>query len=157
MTEILEALRQEFLVGSLAGATRMIVRLLVAIILGGAIGLNRQQLGKAAGLRTHILVCVGSALFVLAGLEAQMYSADLSRIVQGVVTGIGFLGGGVILKLTRKRQIRGVTTAATVWLTCGVGIAVGFGLHLLAALTVALALLVLAVLRRVEMHKASKA
>jgi putative Mg2+ transporter-C (MgtC) family protein len=150
MREFVDTLQQEFAIPGVAGPTRLVLRVLVAVVLGGVIGYNRQRLGKAAGLRTHVLVSLGSAVFVLAGLEAQMVASDLSRIVQGIVTGIGFLGGGVILKLSKSRQIRGVTTAATIWLTCGIGVAAGFGCYLLALLIAVSGMLALSLLRKVE-------
>jgi putative Mg2+ transporter-C (MgtC) family protein len=91
------------------------------------IGLERQRTGKWAGVRTHMMVALGAALFTVVPLEAGMKSADFSRIIQGLATGIGFLGGGVILKLSSEHQVRGLTTAAGVWTTAGVGMAVGAG------------------------------
>lgn len=100
-------------------------RLLFAALFGGLLGWQREQVGKAAGLRTHILVSVGCAFFVL-GCQLER-SIDLSRVVQGVAAGIGFIGGGVILKLNEQGQIKGVTTAAGIWLTASVGVAAGLG------------------------------
>jgi putative Mg2+ transporter-C (MgtC) family protein len=150
MREISDCIAQEFEVASTAAVTRMLLRLLVAMILGGVIGFDRQWVGKAAGFRTHILVCFGTALFVIAGLETEMDANSLSRVVQGIVTGIGFLGGGVILKLREERQIKGVTTAATIWLTCAIGVAVGFGRYALATTATILGLIVIEVLRQLE-------
>lgn len=152
MSEVLEALQREFEPASSGDITRVVTRLAIAIILGGMIGFNRERLGKAAGLRTHMMVCVGSALFVLGGLGAHMTSADISRVVQGVVTGIGFLGAGAILKLGQRLEIHGLTTAATIWLTCGVGVCVGFGLFGAAVLAVILALVVLALIGKIEAY-----
>jgi putative Mg2+ transporter-C (MgtC) family protein len=106
---------------------RVIVRLVIAAVLGGVIGFERERTGKPAGARTHMLVALGAALFTLVPLEAGMHTADFSRIIQGLVTGIGFLGGGVILKLSEEHQVRGLTTAAGIWTTAGVGMAVGAG------------------------------
>jgi putative Mg2+ transporter-C (MgtC) family protein len=78
-------------------------------------------------LRTHILVALGSALFVLLPIEAGMTSADISRVIQGLATGIGFLGAGCILKLTETRHVEGLTTAASVWVTAALGMAIGSG------------------------------
>src|ERR1700690_4310162 len=78
---------------------------------------------SAGGLRPHILVALGAALFVLAGREASFTSADTSRVVQGIITGVGFLGAGTILKLVDKDVVHGLTTAATIWVTAGVGVA----------------------------------
>src|SRR5215510_10056350 len=88
--------------------TRVIIRLLAAMLLGAIIGIQREQTGKPAGLRTHMLVALGAALFTLAPLEAGMDSADISRVIQGLATGIGFIGGGAILKLSEAREIQGL-------------------------------------------------
>jgi putative Mg2+ transporter-C (MgtC) family protein len=133
---------------------RVFVRLLVAMILGGLVGLERQQEGKAAGSRTHMLVAMGAALFVIIPLESltsehlppSQQLDRLSRVIQGVVTGIGFLGAGTILKLGEQREIKGLTTAASIWLTAAIGVAVGTGWLWPAVLGTLLALLVLAVL-----------
>ena len=107
--------------------TRVMVRLTAAMILGGLLGLERQAVGKAAGTRTHMLVAMGAALFVLIPLEAGGDQAALSRVVQGLVAGIGFLGAGTILKLDDAQRIKGLTTAANIWLTAAVGMAAGAG------------------------------
>jgi putative Mg2+ transporter-C (MgtC) family protein len=106
---------------------RVLARLAVAGVVGGIIGLERLRDGKEAGLRTHMLVALGSALFVLAPAEAGMTSADTSRVIQGIATGIGFLGAGCILKLTETRHVQGLTTAASIWITAALGIAIGAG------------------------------
>jgi putative Mg2+ transporter-C (MgtC) family protein len=129
---------------------RITARLLAAAILGGLIGLEREHTGKAAGLRTHMLVALGSAVFTLAPREAGMAIADLSRIFQGVITGIGFVGAGAILKLSSDRRIVGLTTATSIWLTAAVGCAVAVGALWLPVLAVGMALVILAVLRRLE-------
>jgi putative Mg2+ transporter-C (MgtC) family protein len=129
---------------------RMAVRLIAAALLGGVIGYERESLGKAAGLRTHMLVSLGAALFVLAPLEGGMAMADASRVIQGITTGIGFIGAGAILKRDSERDVRGLTTAASVWLTAAVGVAAGMGRLLLALLAVLLALVILRLLWRVE-------
>src|SRR4051794_31422327 len=90
-------------------------RLLIAAALGGLLGYQREKLHKAAGVRTHMLVALGCAFFVLAPQFEE--NIDLSRVIQGVVTGIGFLGAGAILKLEQEHSIRGLTTAASIWLT----------------------------------------
>jgi putative Mg2+ transporter-C (MgtC) family protein len=129
---------------------RVIVRLLAALLAGGVIGLQREASGKAAGLRTHILVCMGTALFVLAGLGVGMGQDALSRVVQGLVTGIGFLGAGAILKLEASYEIKGLTTAAGIWMTAAIGVAIGVGRLGTAAIATALAWFVLAVLIRLD-------
>jgi putative Mg2+ transporter-C (MgtC) family protein len=106
----------------------IVVRVLMAAILGGVLGFERELHHKAAGLRTHIVVAVGAAVFVMVGLESGSSSADLSRIIQGVATGIGFVGAGTILKPDdREEDVKGITTAAGIWLTAAVGMAVGAG------------------------------
>jgi putative Mg2+ transporter-C (MgtC) family protein len=127
---------------------RVLVRVAVAAALGGLLGAERERAGKAAGLRTHMLVALGAALFVLFPAEAGMSTSDLSRVIQGVATGIGFIGGGAVLKLAAEREILGLTTAATIWLATAVGIAVGMGRIGLAAIVVALSWVILAVIGR---------
>jgi putative Mg2+ transporter-C (MgtC) family protein len=111
----------------LAELGRVTVRLVVAAVLGGLIGAEREWVGKAAGLRTHMMVSLGAALFVLVPIETGMGAGDLTRVIQGIATGIGFIGAGTILKRADANQIHGLTTAATIWLTGAVGIAVGAG------------------------------
>jgi putative Mg2+ transporter-C (MgtC) family protein len=121
------------------------VTLLGAALLGGLQGLEREWLRKPAGLRTHMLVALGSAVFVLAPREAGMSETDLSRVIQGVATGVGFIGAGTILKITAEREIQGLTTAASLWLAAAVGLAVGAGLVWVPIVGSVLALLILSV------------
>jgi putative Mg2+ transporter-C (MgtC) family protein len=123
-------------------------RLVMAAGLGGLLGYERRRHGKAAGLRTHMLVSLGAALFIQASVQAGAPAADLTRVVQGIATGIGFVGAGAILKLGEPAQVRGLTTAAGVWLTAAVGTAVGLGLVWLPVAGTLLALVALAGLRR---------
>jgi putative Mg2+ transporter-C (MgtC) family protein len=125
-------------------AVRVVVRLIAALLAGAVIGLQREHSGKAAGLRTHMLVCFGTALFVVACVEAGMASDAMSRVIQGLVTGIGFLGAGAIIKLESTREIKGLTTAAGIWLTAAIGVTVGLGHLGIAGLAVLCAWLVLA-------------
>jgi putative Mg2+ transporter-C (MgtC) family protein len=111
----------------LAELGRVTVRLVVAAVLGGLIGAEREWVGKAAGLRTHMMVSLGACLFVLVPIETGIGEGDLTRVIQGIATGIGFIGAGTILKREEANQIQGLTTAATIWLTGAVGIAVGAG------------------------------
>ena len=129
---------------------RIVVRLVLAALLGAVVGIQRERVGKPAGLRTHMLVSVGAALFVLACLEAGMSPNELSRVIQGMATGIGLLGGGAILKLSAEREISGLTTAAGIWLTAGVGVTVGLGHWGLASIGALLTWLILAVLFKLE-------
>lgn len=139
-----------FAVPDLPQLIRVAARLGTAALLGGVLGIEREQVGKAAGLRTHMLVALGGALFTVASVEAGMTVADLSRVFQGIAAGIGFIGAGAILKLTNEREIRGLTTAATLWLTAAAGTAVGAGHLWIPVVGVLLALVILAALGRVE-------
>jgi putative Mg2+ transporter-C (MgtC) family protein len=103
------------------------IRLSFAILLGGILGAERAMAGKAAGLRTHMLVSLGAAAFVLFAADAGMTVADASRVVQGVATGIGFIGAGAILKRSDPEEVHGLTTAAGLWVTAAIGSAVGLG------------------------------
>ena len=106
----------------------VLVRLVAAVLLGAVVGIERERAGKPAGLRTHMLVSLGTAVFVMAGSGAGMDSAGLSRVIQGIVTGIGFVGAGTILKLNDQREVHGLTTAAGLWMTAAIGVAVGLGM-----------------------------
>jgi putative Mg2+ transporter-C (MgtC) family protein len=128
--------------------TQIVVRLLLAALLGGLLGFQRERVGKAAGLRTHMLVALGSAVFVLIPYQAGMSLADLSRVLQGVIAGIGFLGAGTILKQQEPERIHGLTTAAGLWLTAAVGIAAGMGREASAVLGTVLAFIILSLLPR---------
>ncbi|MGC2236111.1 MAG: MgtC/SapB family protein [Pyrinomonadaceae bacterium] len=121
----------------------VIIRLTAAAVLGAILGFQREKVGKPAGLRTHILVALGTCIFVLACSGYGMSSDGLSRVIQGIVTGIGFIGAGSILKVKEERDIQGLTTAASVWVAAAIGVAVGLGGLGLALLGTLLALLVL--------------
>lgn len=121
---------------------RVILRLLVAALLGGLLGYEREYRGKAAGMRTHMLVALGSAIFVLVPLQAGISDADLSRVIQGVVAGVGFLCAGAILK-HGEQEVHGLTTAAGLWLTAAIGLAVGMGRESTAVLSAVLAFCIL--------------
>ena len=133
-----------------AGAVRIVLRLLVAMLLGAVIGYERRQTRKAAGLRTHMMVTLGSALFVMAPLEAGMAIADVSRIVQGIAAGIGFVGAGAILKLTAEREIQGLTTAGSIWMTAAIGTAAGLGRFGLAVVATVLGWITLSLLSKAD-------
>ncbi|MDQ4123128.1 MAG: MgtC/SapB family protein [Acidobacteriota bacterium] len=124
--------------------TRVIIRLFAAALFGAAIGLERERAGKPAGFRTHILITVGTTIFVIACSGAGLTVEGLSRVIQGIVTGIGFLGAGSILKLSDERDIQGLTTAAGVWMTAAIGVTVGLGSIGLALISTVLALIILA-------------
>ncbi len=130
-------------VPDLAQATRIVLRLTLAALLGGLLGMERENKGKAAGVRTHMLVAMGAALFVLIPQQAGILPADLSRVIQGVVAGIGFLCAGSILKSEDEDRVRGLTTAAGMWLTAAIGMAAGLGREATAVISTVLALVIL--------------
>jgi putative Mg2+ transporter-C (MgtC) family protein len=140
------------LLGGLGGPddiARVGIRLLAAACLGAVAGLQRERMGKPAGLRTHMLVALGAALFVLVPLELGMSNA-VATVIQGVATGIGFIGAGAILKLKEARDIQGLTTAAGIWMTAAVGLAVGLGGLGIAIVASTLMWIILSVLGRIE-------
>lgn len=126
--------------------SRSVIRLVAAMLLGAIIGYERESAGKAAGLRTHILVAMGSALFVIGSAVAEISLDGLSRVIQGVATGIGFIGAGAILKRREAHEIEGLTTAAGIYMTAAAGVAVGLGQIGLALLSVILTWVVLGLL-----------
>ncbi len=123
--------------------SEILIRLVLAVIAGGLIGLEREVVHKPAGVRTHMLVCLGSALFVLVTIETL--PAETARIIAGIATGIGFLGAGTIFKA--KNDVHGLTTAASIWAVAAVGLAIGLGHYLMTLIAVVLILLVL------QLHK----
>ncbi|MCI1189777.1 MgtC/SapB family protein [Hymenobacter sp. DH14] len=127
-----------------------VIRLLAAALLGGLIGWQRERAGKSAGLRTHILVSLGTTVFVLAAAGSGMSPDGVSRVIQGLVTGIGFIGAGAILKLSQTREIQGLTTAAGIWITAAIGVTTGLGSLGLALLSTGLTWAVLTVASRLE-------
>lgn len=124
--------------------TRIILRLGLAAILGGILGYERELKARSAGVRTHMLVAVGAALFVVGPLQSGMPLSDMSRVLQGIVQGIGFLGAGAIIVRTSQQQIQGLTTAANIWATAGIGVVAGLGLEATAVLATFFVLLILA-------------
>lgn len=143
----------------LAHIVRAVIRLVAALLIGTLVGLQRELTHKPAGLRTHMLVALGTALFIVGAVELAMSNSDLSRIVQGLATGIGFLGGGAILKLTSEREIHGLTTAAGIWMTAAASAAAALGQIAVALIGVLLGLLVLSAFRKLEKelgHRAKK-
>jgi putative Mg2+ transporter-C (MgtC) family protein len=140
---------------------RVIIRLIAATVLGAAVGFQRERAGKPAGLRTHILVSLGTSVFVLACTVVGMSLDGLSRVIQGIVTGIGFIGAGSILKLNEERDIQGLTTSAGIWMTAAIGVAVGLGSLGVALLSTILTLIILALVGtfefRIEKSQAAKA
>lgn len=140
------AIQAEFAdIADLREVTQILVRLLMAAVLGAVLGFEREHKGKSAGVRTHMLVCLGAALFVLAPSMAGADEQALSRVVQGIVAGIGFLGAGTILKGNGQEtsHVKGLTTAAGLWMTAAIGTAAGVGREATAVISTVLALLVL--------------
>lgn len=144
---ILTTLLAEFSdLGQVEHLTRATLRLILAALLGGLLGYERQAKGKAAGVRTHMLVCLGASVFVML-LELEGASHDaMSRVIQGVVAGIGFLCAGTILKGENIADVKGLTTAAGLWATAAIGVAVGLGHEATAVLGTVMALLILHVM-----------
>lgn len=137
----------------------VILRLTVALLVGSAIGFNRQQPGRPAGLRTFMIVSLGAALFVMIPLqvdgESTFYSTNaLSRTLQGVATGVGFLGAGMILQQSHSRlgkaEVKGLTSAATIWLAAGLGAAAGCGLWRMSLIGTLMALAVLSGVKKLK-------
>ncbi|MGE4055410.1 MAG: MgtC/SapB family protein [Vicinamibacterales bacterium] len=127
----------------------MSLRLVVAAALGGLLGAERESVGKAAGLRTHMLVALAAALFVLVVTE-HGGEGDVGRVIQGIAAGIGFIGAGTILKRVETENVTGLTTAASVWFTAAIGVAAGTGAIWLCLVATICAWLILNVLARVE-------
>jgi len=128
-----------------------VVPLLLAAFLGGVLGFDRELRGHWAGLRTHMLVSIGSALFVLAGAQIPGANAEaVSRIIQGVATGIGFIGAGTIVKLSDKLEVKGLTTSASIWIAGAIGIASALHHYVLAVSGALLGVIVLSALQTVE-------
>ena len=123
----------------------VMIRVLSAMVLGAILGFQRERAGKPAGLRTHVLVSMGTAVVVLACSGSGMDMAGESRVIQGIVTGIGFIGAGSILKVSEERDIRGLTTAAGLWLTAAVGVSAGLGMVGIAVIATILASAILAI------------
>jgi putative Mg2+ transporter-C (MgtC) family protein len=135
----------------------VIIRLMAATLLGAIVGIQRERAGKPAGLRTHILVTLGTTVFILACSGVGMSSDGLSRVIQGIITGIGFLGAGSILKLNEERDIQGLTTAAGVWMTAAIGVAVGLGSLGVALLSTLFTLIILTLARPYELRAKKRA
>ena len=146
----MELLWNELTFGLPAGIDliKISVRLVASVVIAGIIGFQRETAGKEAGLRTHILVSLGSTVFVLGAAGAAMHEDAVSRVIQGIVTGIGFIGAGTIIK--RERNIEGLTTSAGLWTTCAIGVTIGLGELGIALLTALIAVIVLAVVGRIE-------
>jgi putative Mg2+ transporter-C (MgtC) family protein len=129
---------------------RITVKLIAALIAGAIVGVQRERSGKPAGLRTHMLVALGTAVFVMTGVEYGMHEDALSRVLQGLTTGIGFIGAGTILKIATQYEIKGLTTAASIWATAAISAAIGLGQFVLAFISAAMTWIVLTMLVRIE-------
>jgi putative Mg2+ transporter-C (MgtC) family protein len=145
--EIIDAIAADFSDLADAGTgARICFRMILAALVGGALGYERESKGKSAGVRTHMLVGLGAALFVMAPTLGGFDPGALSRVIQGVVAGIGFLGAGAIVKGKPGENIYGLTTAASIWMTAAIGVTVGMGRAATAIISGALALVILAVM-----------
>lgn len=131
-----------------AQLTSFLLRLSIAALLGGLLGVEREHKGKAAGVRTHMLVAMGAAMFVLLAQQVGMADADLSRVMQGIIAGVGFLGAGTILKDDDEDKVKGLTTAAGIWLTAAIGVAAGMGRESTAVLGTLLTLAIFTLMPR---------
>ena len=127
----------------------MILRLLLAAALGAIIGYQRRKAGKAAGLRTHILICFGAALFTVASIYGFGAPGETARVAAGVVAGIGFIGAGAIIR-GGEGIVAGLTTAATIWVVAGIGLVAGAGLYLVSAVATVIALIILLLPRHIQ-------
>ena len=128
-------------------ATRVVFKLVLAALLGGLLGFEREASGKSAGLRTHMLVAMGAAMFMTIALLLGVTPQESSRVIQGVIAGVGFLGAGAILKSSNggEEDVKGLTSAAGIWFTAAIGVAVGVGEESAAIFCTVIALVVLMV------------
>ena len=131
MDSIFSAIQSEFSdLPSLEITTRLVLRLLLAGILGGILGFEREAKGKSAGLRTHVMLAMGTAFFIMVPKLSGMQEDAISRILQGLLTGVGFIGAGTILKHTDEGRIEGLTTPAGLWFHAAIGVAAGMGMEM---------------------------
>lgn len=126
----------------------MVLRLLLAVALGTLIGFERQHARKPAGLRTHVLICIGAALFTIASMYGFGEGADPARIAAGIVVGVGFLGAGMIIR-TQEGIVVGLTSASSVWAVAAIGLVAGAGLYILAPVATLIVLIVLRLPRKI--------
>ena len=151
----MELVWQELTLGldSTRQAAQILLRMVAAVLFGFLVGIQREKAGKPAGVRTHMLVSLGTSLVVLACAGMGMQFDAQSRVIQGIVTGIGFIGAGSILKLSQERDIQGLTTAAGLWLTAAIGVACGVGTLGIALIAAVLTVLVLALAGVIESQR----
>lgn len=124
----------------------IVVKLILAAVIGGVVGFEREIKRKPAGMRTHSLVCLGAALFTI--MSVSIAGAEPARIAAGIVTGIGFLGAGMIFRA--EERVRGLTTAAELWALAAIGVAIGLGLYFAALVTTAIMIFILIPMKYVE-------
>lgn len=151
--EVVAALAADLGNVSAGQGAQLVLRLLVAGLIGAVFGWDRERLRKSAGLRTHILVAIGAAAFTVVPQQAGVGPDGVTRVLQGLVTGIGFLGAGCIVKSAGDDHVHGLTTAAGIWLTAAVGVAAGMGRIPAALLLGLFGWFTLAVVRRWERHQ----
>lgn len=132
--------------------TKVTIRLITASILGGLLGYEREIKGKSAGLRTHMLVALGAALFIIVPQQAGVSPEEVAKVLQGLIAGIGFLGAGGIMIGQQKENETGLTTAASIWITAAIGVTVGMGFEATAVLSTLITLGILALLPRYRQH-----
>jgi putative Mg2+ transporter-C (MgtC) family protein len=132
--------------------TKVTLRLITASILGGLLGYEREMKGKSAGLRTHMLVALGAALFIIVPQLAGASQIEVLRVLQGLIAGVGFLGAGAIVIGQQKENESGLTSAATVWITAAIGVTVGMGFEATAVLSTLITLIILALIPRYRNH-----
>jgi len=134
-----------FAAGFAAVNGEMIFKLFLSVILGGLIGYERQAAHKPAGLRTNVLVCLGTTVFIIVAIMTfesyPGFPVDVTRVAAGIITGVGFLGAGTIMRTST--DIQGLTSAATIWFVCGIGMAAGMGFYALAVIATMLGFLIL--------------
>ena len=139
-SQLMTALAAEFSdITDVSDLVQITVRLSLAAVLGALLGIERETKGKAAGVRTHMLVAVSCALFVLIPQMSGTANADMTRVIQGVIAGVGFLGAGTIIKGRDDENVRGLTTAAGIFMTAAIGIAAGLGREATALLSSSMA------------------
>ena len=134
----------------MGGSSDALIQMGLALLLGGLLGLERRVHGRWADVRTHMLVSMGAALFMAVGHAVAPGSTEITRIVQGIAAGVGFLGAGTILKLSDRLEVKGLTTASSIWLAAGVGTAAGCGAYRVAIGATVMSVVVLVALRPLE-------
>lgn len=128
----------------------IIIQFVAAIVFGFIIGYDREKAGKAAGIRTYVLVTLGTTVFLITAKSSGLSSDALARVIEGIITGIGFVGAGAILKLNREKDVKGLTTSAGIWMAAAIGVAIGlraFGIALFATVSTYLILRVLGMVK----------